>query len=69
MRKTTSNKDYYNLTAAAGACGTISRCYLLTATATGPQADDTPCNKLTLDNAGRRVAYTKAGADNTDVCW
>ena len=69
MGSTTSKDGYYNLTAAAGDCGTISRCYLLTATATGAQADDTPCNKLTLDSLGRRAGYTSGGAANTDICW
>ena len=69
MGKTTSNKGYYNLTAAAGACGSITRCYLLTATATDVQDADTPCHKLTLDSTGRRHGYTKGGAANSDVCW
>ena len=69
MGKTTSDKDFYSLTSAAGSCGAISRCYLLTATATGAQTSDEDCFKLTLDNTGRRRAYTKGGSDNTDVCW
>ena len=69
MGSTTSNKGYYNLTAAAGSCGDISRCYLLTATATGPQLDDTPCRSLTIDNVGRKAGYKDTGAANTDVCW
>lgn len=69
MGKTTSAKGYYDLTIAAGACGDISRCYILTATASGEQVSDEPCNKLTLDSIGRRTGLTKAGSDNSDVCW
>jgi type IV pilus assembly protein PilE len=69
MGKTTSAKDFYNLTAAAGSCGTIARCYVLNAVATGTQSKDTNCYKLTLDSTGRKQAYTKSGATNTDICW
>lgn len=69
LGKTTSNKDFYTLTAAAGSCGTIARCYVLNAVATGAQSKDTACFKLTLDSTGRRQAYTKGGATNTDICW
>lgn len=69
MGGTQSVKGYYELSAEACSGGSISRCYLLTATATGTQQKDETCNKLTLDNAGRRVAYDKSGGYSTDTCW
>ena len=39
--------------------------FVLTATATGAQADDTDCSSLSLSNTGLRTA---TGADTT-VCW
>lgn len=68
LGKTTSVDDHYNLTAAECTGGAISRCYLLTATTTGAQADDTNCATLTLDSVGRKLAKTSANAAST-TCW
>jgi type IV pilus assembly protein PilE len=69
MGGTQSIKGYYELSVEACSGGSVSRCYLLTATATGTQEKDETCNKLTLDNAGRRAAYDKSGGDSTETCW
>ena len=66
----TASKDgHYKLTAAACAGGNIARCYLLTASATGAQAEDTECSSFTLDSLGQKFAYDELGNDRTDVCW
>ena len=62
MGTTTSKEGYYNLAAAACGGGTIATCYLLTATATGGQANDTDCATITFSSAG-----VKSGA--TGDCW
>lgn len=58
---TTSNNGYYNLTVAACGGG-IATCYLLTATATGGQANDTDCATITLSSAG-------VTSGTTANCW
>ena len=68
LGRTTSADGYYNLTIAACGGGAISRCYLLTATATGVQADDETCASLSIDNVGRKTAKNLAG-DAVDYCW
>ena len=66
---TTSDDGNYKLTVSACSGGNISRCYLMTAEATGAQSDDSDCAKYTLDSTGRKFAYDSGGADNTDMCW
>jgi type IV pilus assembly protein PilE len=68
LGRTTSADGNYNLTSAACTGGAISRCYLLTATATGAQIDDTTCASFSLDNVGRKVAMTSASAVSPN-CW
>ncbi len=62
MGTTTSNNGYYNLTVAACGAGSIATCYLLTATATGGQANDTDCATITLSSAG-------VTSGTTANCW
>ncbi len=59
---TVSREGYYNLSAAACGGGTIAACYLLTATATGGQTNDTDCLTITYTSAG-----VKSGT--TGDCW
>ncbi len=59
---TTSSEGYYNLSVAAGACGTIANCYLVTATATGGQTTDTDCLTITYSSTGVR-------SGTTGDCW
>lgn len=66
--KTTSSDDYYNLSASACTGGAISRCYLLSAVATGAQDDDITCTTLTLDSVGRKAAKDSSGTAST-LCW
>lgn len=68
LGRTTSLDAYYNLTVAACGGGAITRCYLLTATATGVQASDDVCTSLSLDNVGRKTAKDGGGAA-VDYCW
>jgi type IV pilus assembly protein PilE len=58
----TSPEGYYNLAVAAGACGAIANCYVVTATATGPQAGDTDCTTITYSSTGVR-------GGTTANCW
>ena len=62
LGSTVSNEGYYNLSAAACGGGTIATCYLLTATATGGQTNDTDCLSLSYSSAG-----VKSGT--TGECW
>jgi type IV pilus assembly protein PilE len=68
LGRTTSADGYYNLGVAACASGTIARCYLLTATATGVHDNDTDCASLSLDNVGRKTAKNSDGTA-VDYCW
>jgi len=60
MGVVTSPEGYYTLGVAACATGTIATCYLITATATGSQLNDTGCTAITYDSTG-----TKGPA----ACW
>ncbi len=62
MGTTTSNNGYYNLSVAACGGGSIATCYLLTATATGGQANDTDCATITLSSTG-------VTSGTTANCW
>ena len=62
MGSTTSKEGYYNLSVAACGGGTIATCYVLKATATGGQANDTDCANITFSSAG-----IKSGT--TGDCW
>ncbi|MCZ6832021.1 MAG: type IV pilin protein [Gammaproteobacteria bacterium] len=68
LGRTTSMEGYYNLTVAACGGGAITRCYLLTAAATGVQSDDLFCSSLSLDSVGRKTAKDSGGA-SVDHCW
>ena len=62
-----SEEGYYSVTAAAGACGTIARCYTLTATpvAGKPQANDAKCTSFSVSSTGQRTATGTAAS----TCW
>ena len=57
LGRTTSREGYYDLTVAANATS-----YLLTATATGGQANDTDCATITFSSAGVKSGTTRD-------CW
>jgi type IV pilus assembly protein PilE len=65
LGRTTDNDGYYNLTAAACTDKTIATCYVMKATPTGSQVDDTRCAVLTLDSLGERTATGTLGSG----CW
>jgi len=60
--RTTSREGYFNMTVAACGGGAIANCYLITATATGGQANDTDCVTITYDSTG-------AKSGTTTECW
>lgn len=62
-----SEEGWYSFDAAAGACGTIARCFTLTATprAGQPQASDTQCTSFLVASTGARTATGTLGAE----CW
>jgi type IV pilus assembly protein PilE len=68
LGRTTSSEGYYNLEIVKCVGGELTRCYLLTATGTGVQADDTGCASLSIDNVGRKTAKNSAAAA-ADYCW
>ncbi len=43
--------------------------FVATASATGPQAEDTDCASLSLSGSGDRSALSESGADTTATCW
>lgn len=59
-----TENDYYALSADGNATT-----YSVTATATGPQLDDTICRTLTINNAGTKSATNASGGDSSDTCW
>lgn len=62
-----SGEGYYSIDAVAGDCGTIVRCYTLTATpkADQPQASDAQCTSFSLASTGQRTATGSASSE----CW
>jgi len=68
---TTSPDGHYNLSLANDTCDVDGACFLLTATATGSQSDDSSCTRFTLSNTGLQQAFDAAtgGNDTTDLCW
>lgn len=66
----TSETGLYSVSAAAGGCGSIARCYTLTATAvTGKGQDkDTKCKSFSLDSTGAKTSKNASDAATTD-CW
>ena len=60
-----SPDGFYSISAAACAAVAIQRCYVLTATPVGPQANDTRCGSLTLASTGARGAT----GTNPGECW
>ena len=62
-------EGHYNITiAAATANCPINRCFSLTATPIGSQADDTQCASLTLASNGTKTALDSDGNPSND-CW
>ncbi len=62
-----SEDGYYSISAAAGACGAIARCYTLTATpvAGKSQALDTKCTSFAVASTGQRTGAGSLGNE----CW
>lgn len=59
---TTEHGDYTVAVAAPTAACPISRCYALTATPLGAQADDTRCGTMRLNSSGQKLPTTTG-------CW
>ena len=65
-----SPNQYYSLTViTSSAAGAPPAGYLITAAAQNQQANDTDCQKLTLDSTGAKKAKNSGGADTSTVCW
>jgi type IV pilus assembly protein PilE len=62
-----SEEGHYTVDTAAGACGDIAQCYLITATpaAGSPQQQDTRCATFSMDSQGARTAT----GTTADDCW
>ncbi|MCG3171040.1 MAG: hypothetical protein CALGDGBN_02613 [Pseudomonadales bacterium] len=62
-----SDDGYYTVDAAVGACGSIVRCYTLTATPIGTkqQVSDTKCTGFSVTSNGARTATGTLGNE----CW
>jgi len=68
----TSPEGYYGITVAHSLNGSAcadGRCYTVTATAQGAQANDTTCAVFTMDSLGRKRAQDNASTDTSDICW
>ncbi len=63
-RSNASENGYYVLTANGDATS-----YSLTATASGPQFEDTDCRAMTVNNVGVKVGTRASGQDSADICW
>ncbi|MFC7408053.1 type IV pilin protein [Hydrogenophaga atypica] len=65
-----SETGLYSVAAAAGACGSIARCYTLTATAVAGkgQDKDIKCKSFSLDSTGAKTSKNSSDAATTD-CW
>ncbi len=59
-----SENEFYVLTANGNATS-----YTLTATANGPQTDDTDCRTLSINSVGVKTATNALGQDVFDLCW
>ena len=59
----TSEHGHYNMTIAAGA--TPNTTFVATATATGGQTKDAPCQTFTINEAGVR----SSGPNGITICW
>ena len=62
-----SADGYYSISATAGTCGAIARCYTLTATpvAGKSQALDAKCTSFKVESTGQRTAQGSIGNE----CW
>ena len=59
-----SESEYYVLAANGNATS-----YTLTATANGPQIEDTGCRTLTINSVGVKSGTSASGQDASDICW
>jgi type IV pilus assembly protein PilE len=64
----TSDNGHYTIARTVPAAPN-DQTFLLTATATGGQTQDTACRTFTLNSVNARVAQTAAAADNSTQCW
>ncbi len=64
QRSNSSENGYYTLTAIGDATS-----YVLTATASGPQIEDSDCRAMAVNNIGVKVGTNASGGDSADICW
>lgn len=60
--------DHYLLQVTQDPCGDAS-CYTITAIATGEQAEDRECEKMSINNLGSKRAVSHENKDTTSTCW
>lgn len=68
----TSSEGHYTISIGSTVlCGTDPKypCYTITATATGPQLDDTQCRTFTVTQTGKKASKAADNSDTTDICW
>lgn len=74
-----SSEGYYTITInnnvnngrCVGGGGVAFNCFILTATPVvpGPQANDTTCATMTLDQTGRKQSLDNLRVETTAICW
>jgi type IV pilus assembly protein PilE len=47
----------------------VQASFRITATAIGPQLNDTQCNSFTVDSLGQQTAFDSGGNPSTQSCW
>jgi type IV pilus assembly protein PilE len=60
--------DHYLLKVTQDPCGDTN-CYTVTATATGEQAKDRECERMSINNLGSKRALSWENKDTTGICW
>lgn len=65
------SNGYYNVSVQVPdpAQPTVTNSYIVTATATGPQLNDTACATFTVNQIGQQTALTSGNVLNTNTCW
>ncbi len=66
-----SAEGFYNITSPSGGATPVRTqfAYVITATATGGQTDDTDCRTFNVDQTGAQTAENSSSADNSANCW
>lgn len=63
---TATEHDFYTLSLAST---DVTKGYTATATAKGPQTEDTDCAKLSVTAAGAKTSVDSGGTNTSAICW